>query len=134
MYIVGPAKGITISGNHQHRVIEGRDDNGGVSLTNVTVTKGYDPYYASAIRATSLYLQNSTVQDNRGPGSAIRVRYGFAATNSTISRTPSARRRSSTVELRVRHDHEQHHRLQRARGRDRPARPDRLELLSCWWS
>jgi hypothetical protein len=85
MYIVGPDKGITLSGNHQHRVISGYFDNGGVSLLNVTVTKGYDPFYASAIRATSLYLDNSTVQDSRGPGSAIRVQYGFSARNSTIS-------------------------------------------------
>jgi len=85
MYIEGPAKGITISGNHEHRVIEGYPDDGRVSLTNVTVTKGYHAEYASAIRATTVYLQNSTVQDSRGPGSAIRVRYGFSATNSTIS-------------------------------------------------
>jgi len=85
MYIDGPPKGITISGNNQYRVIAGYQDNGGVSLTNVTITKGYDPFYASAIRATSLYLQNSTVEGNGGPGSAIRVKYGFNATNSTIS-------------------------------------------------
>ena len=85
MYIEGPAKGITISGNDQYRVIDGHDDDGAVSLTNVTITKGYDPYFASAVRATSLYLQNSTVQDSRGPGSAIRVKYGFHATNSTVS-------------------------------------------------
>ena len=85
MYIDGPAKGITISGNQQHRVIDGDPDDGRVSLTNVTITKGYRPDYASAIWATSLYLQNSTVQDNRGPGSAIRVLYGFSAINSTIS-------------------------------------------------
>ena len=85
MYIDAPAKGITISGNHQYRVIEGYQDNGQVSLTNVTITKGYSPDYASAVRATSLSLLNSTVQDSRGPGSAIRVRYGFHATNSTVS-------------------------------------------------
>ena len=85
MYIEGLSKGITLSGNNQYRVIEGYDDNGLVSLTNVTVTKGFSADYASAIRATSLYLQNSTVQDSRGPGSAIRVRYGFSASNSTIS-------------------------------------------------
>jgi hypothetical protein len=85
MYIDGPAKGITISGNHQYRVIDGADTDGRVSLTNVTITKGYDPQYASAIRATGVYLQNSTVQDSWGPGSAIRVRYVFDATNSTIS-------------------------------------------------
>ena len=85
MYIEGLAKGITLSGNYLYRVILGPSENGLVSLTNVTVTKGYSPDYASAIRATSVYLSNSTVHDNRGPGSAIRVRYGFSATNSTIS-------------------------------------------------
>ena len=85
MYIVGPAKGITLSGNNQYRVISGYPDNGGVSLKNVTITKGYDPNYASAVSATSLYLDNSTVEGNSGPGSAIRVLYGFSATNSTIS-------------------------------------------------
>ena len=85
MYIEGPAKGITITGNHQHRVIDGHFDNGHVSLTNVTISKGYSPDHASAIRATSLSMSNSTVQDSRGPGSAIRVLYSFSATNSTIS-------------------------------------------------
>ena len=85
MYVVGPAKGITLNGNNQHRVISGHLDNGGVSLKNVTITKGYDPWFASAVNATSLYLDNSTVEGNSGPGSAIRVLYGFAATNSTIS-------------------------------------------------
>lgn len=80
-YIVGPDKGITLSGNDQHRVMEG-DAN--VSATNVTLTKGYDEY-GSAVRVTSLSLQNSTVQGNRGPGSAIRVRYGLTLANSTVS-------------------------------------------------
>jgi hypothetical protein len=84
MYVDGPPKGITISGNDQYRVIEGRDIDGRVSLTNVTITKGYADY-ASAIRGTSVYLQNSTVQNNSGAGSAIRVLYLFSATNSTIS-------------------------------------------------
>src|SRR5687767_2493733 len=64
MYVAGPAKGITLSGNHQYRVIEGYPDDGRVSLTNVTVTKGYHAEYGSAIHATTLYLQNSTVQDS----------------------------------------------------------------------
>jgi hypothetical protein len=85
MYVEGPAKGITISGNNQYRVIDGHFDDGRVSLTNVTITKGYTADYASAIRATSVYLQNSTVTDNHGAGSAIRVRYLFSATNSTVS-------------------------------------------------
>ena len=85
MYIEGPPKGISITGNHQHRVIEGAQIDGRVGLTNVTITKGFHPEYASAIRAASLYLQNSTVQDSWGPGSAIRVQSLLDATNSTIS-------------------------------------------------
>jgi hypothetical protein len=85
MIIEGPPKGITLSGNNQYRVISGGPDNAQVGLTNVTVTKGYDPNYASAIRGTSVSLLNSTVEGNSGPGSAIRVQYGFHATNSTVS-------------------------------------------------
>src|SRR4029079_7849648 len=85
MYIDAPAKGITLSGNDNYRVIDGYDDNGGVSLKNVTITRGYNAFFGSAVDATSLYLDNSTVQNSSGPGSAIRVKYGFAATNSTIS-------------------------------------------------
>jgi len=85
MYVVGPAKGITISGNDQHQVISGESDNGAVSLKNVTITKGYAAFGPSAIDASSVYLENSTVRNNRGAGSAIRVIYGFDAMNSTIS-------------------------------------------------
>lgn len=84
MFIAGPAKGITITGNGQHRVITAGDD-AHVSLTNVTITKGYAADYGSAISASSLSLTNSTVQDSRGPGSAIRVKNFLHATNSTIS-------------------------------------------------
>src|SRR5215218_1423344 len=51
MYIIGPDKGITISGNDQHRVIRGNElgAGGAVSLTNVTITKGYAVDYGSAI-------------------------------------------------------------------------------------
>ncbi len=81
-YIAGPEKGITLSGNDQHRVISGRSN---VSLKNVTVTKGYADY-ASAILATSMYLDNSTVRDNRSPGSAIRAQAVMSLVNSTVSR------------------------------------------------
>jgi hypothetical protein len=84
-YIVGPDSGITLSGNDQHRVIR-VDVDARVSLTNVTVTKGFAADYGSAIEGSSVYLQNSTVQDNRGQGSAIRVLHLFSAVNSTISR------------------------------------------------
>jgi hypothetical protein len=85
MYVVGPAKGITLSGNNQHQVISGEPDNGTVSLKNVTITKGFAAFGPSAIDASSVYLENSTVRNNSGAGSAIRVIYGFDATNSTIS-------------------------------------------------
>ena len=80
--IIGPAKGITISGNDQHRVISG-----GTSLTlrNVTLTKGYGDY-ASAVVAPSLSLYNTTVQDNRGAGSALAAQNLLRIVNSTISR------------------------------------------------
>jgi hypothetical protein len=82
LYIVGPAKGITLSGNDQHRIIDGTAP---ISAKNVTFTKGYGDY-ASAIRAGSVYLDNSTVRDNRGPGSAIRAQYTLSLINSTVSR------------------------------------------------
>lgn len=85
MYVVGPPKGITFSGNNQHLVISGEPDNGTVSLKNVTVTKGYAAFGPSAIDASSVYLENSTVRNNSGVDAAIRVIYGFDATNSTIS-------------------------------------------------
>ena len=80
-----PTKGITISGNYQVRVIQATTINGPVGLTNVTITKGYDPYYGSAVLASQLNLTNSTVYDNRGLGSAIRTEWGFSSLNSTVS-------------------------------------------------
>ena len=82
MQIVGPAKGITISGNDQHRVITS-----GTSLTlrNLTLTKGYADF-ASAVHAPALYLYNTTVQDNRGTGSALYGANALHLVNSTVSR------------------------------------------------
>ena len=82
MYIDGPAQGLTISGNDQHRVIE---TDALVSVKNVTLTKGYADY-GSAVSAGSFYMQNSTVQDNRSPGSAIRAYSLISLINSTVSR------------------------------------------------
>ena len=82
MYIDGPARGLTISGNDQHRVIE---TDALVSVKNVTLSKGYADYGA-AVSAGSFYMQNSTVQDNRSPGSAIRAYSLISLTNSTVSR------------------------------------------------
>lgn len=82
MYISGPEDvGITISGNDQHRVIGSSTFLG---LRNVTVTKGFAEWGA-AIWAVSLVMQNSTVQDNRGPGSAIFVEDHLTMDNSTVS-------------------------------------------------
>ena len=80
--IHGPAKGITLSGNDQHRVI-----NGGTSLTlrNLTLTKGYSSF-ASAVVAETLSLYNTTVQDNRGAGSAVATFNALRLVNSTVSR------------------------------------------------
>ena len=82
MEIIGPAKGITLSGNDQHRVITS-----GTSLTlrNLTLTKGYADY-GSAVVAPSLSLYNTTVQDNRGAGSALAVQNFLRIVNSTVSR------------------------------------------------
>src|SRR4030095_8346365 len=45
----------------------------------------YSADYASAIKANSVYLDNSTVQDNRGT-SAIRVIYTLSLPNNTVRR------------------------------------------------
>jgi len=80
--IIGPAKGITLSGNDQHRVI-----NGGTSLTlrNLTLTKG-NADLGSAVLAPGLSLYNTTVQDNRGPASAVYANDLLRVVNSTVSR------------------------------------------------
>ena len=80
--IVGPAKGITISGNDKHQVIDSRT---AMWLKNVTLTKG-NADSGSAISTPSLYMENTTVQDNRGPGAAIRVIGTLSMVNSTVSR------------------------------------------------
>ena len=82
-YIYGPAEGgITISGKDQHRVIS---STGGVlSLSNVTVTKGFADY-GSAVSAVALALDNSNVQHNRGPRSAIFVERSLYIGNGTVS-------------------------------------------------
>src|SRR5688500_15545532 len=83
MYISGPEdKGITISGKDQHRVIGSSTFLG---IRNVTITKGAAEW-GSAIWAVSLTMANSTVQDNRGPGSAIFVEDNLTMDNSTVSR------------------------------------------------
>jgi hypothetical protein len=82
MYIDGPTRGLTISGNDQHRIIE---TDALVSVTNITLTKGYADYGA-AVHAGSFYMSNGTVQDNRSPGSAIRADNLISLVNSTVSR------------------------------------------------
>ncbi len=79
--IIGPAKGITLSGNDQHRVISGGTS---LSLRNLTLTKGYADL-GSAVSAPSLSLYNTTVQDNRGAGSALHADNFLRLANSTVS-------------------------------------------------
>jgi hypothetical protein len=81
MSIQGPAKGITLSGNDQHRVI---DSDSSVSVQNVTLTKGFADF-GSAVSARSFSMRNTTVRDNRGPGSAIRVLDLASLVNSTVT-------------------------------------------------
>ncbi|MDF2774481.1 MAG: hypothetical protein K0S86_3981 [Geminicoccaceae bacterium] len=79
--IIGPTKGITLSGNDQHRVINGGTS---VSLRNLTLTKG-NADLGSAVMAPSLSLYNTTVQDNRGPSSAVYANDLLRLVNSTVS-------------------------------------------------
>jgi hypothetical protein len=51
----------------------------------VTLTKGYADF-GSAVVAPSLSLDNTTVQDNRGAGSALAAQNSLRIVNSTISR------------------------------------------------
>src|SRR5215211_5325815 len=81
MSIQGPAKGITLSGNDQHRVI---DSDSSVSVQNVTLTKRFADF-GSAVNAPSFSMRNTTVRDNRGPGSAIRARALASLVNSTVT-------------------------------------------------
>ena len=69
MSIQGPAKGITLSGNDQHRVI---DSDRSVSVQNVTLTKGFADF-GSAVNAPSFSMRNTTVRDNRGAGTDVRL-------------------------------------------------------------
>src|SRR5687768_2927316 len=79
--IIGPAKGITLSGKDQHRVIDG-----GTSLTlrNLTLTKGFADLGAAVI-APGLSLYNVTIQGNRGPASAVYANDLLRVVNSTVS-------------------------------------------------
>ena len=83
VYIYAPAEGgITISGKDQHRVIS--STGGLLTHYNVTVTKGVAAY-GSAVSAVSLSLDNSNVQQNRGPGSAIFAQKALYIGNCTVS-------------------------------------------------
>ncbi len=54
-------------------------------MENVTLTKGNAPF-GSALETRRLVMNHSTVQDNRGPGSAIFALDGLELVNSTVSR------------------------------------------------
>jgi hypothetical protein len=80
--IIGPAKGITLSGNDQHRVI-----NSGTSLAlhNVTLTKGNADFASAVAVSSSLALYNTTIQGNHGTGSAVFANSSLQIVNSTVS-------------------------------------------------
>jgi hypothetical protein len=80
--IVGPDKGVTISGKDQFRIVYSSSV---LTLTNVTITKGYAPF-GSALEVGALEMYHSTVQDNRSPGSAIYAGNKLVLYNSTVSR------------------------------------------------
>ena len=83
VYIYGPVEGgITISGKDQHRVISSTGER--LSLSNVTVTKGFADY-GSGVSAVALGLDNSNVQHNRGPRSAIFAERSLYIGNGTVS-------------------------------------------------
>ena len=78
--IVGPPKGITISGNNTFRLMYVTM----LTMENVTVMKG-NGELGSAIEAGAAILRNTTVQGNSGQRSAIYVTGGLELTNSTVS-------------------------------------------------
>jgi hypothetical protein len=78
--IIGPAKGITISGNNTFRLMYV----GTLTMENVTVMKG-NGEFGSAIEAYTAILRHTTVRDNSGPSSAIYVTGGLQLINSTVS-------------------------------------------------
>jgi hypothetical protein len=78
--IIAPTGGVTISGKDQFRIITSA---GQVSLTNVSITKGYADYGA-AVAAGTLELHHSTVYGNRSPVSAIYAS-NLALHQSTVS-------------------------------------------------
>ena len=83
VYIYAPVEGgITISGKDQHRVISSTGER--LVLYNVTVTKGFADY-GSAVSAVELGLDNSNVQHNRGPRSAIYAERALYIGNGTVS-------------------------------------------------
>jgi len=79
--IMGPDKGITISGNDQFRIIYSTS---ALTLTNVTLTRGYAPF-GSALEVSWLEMNHSTVHGNRSPGSAIHAANRLVLYNSTVS-------------------------------------------------
>ena len=78
--IIGPAKGITISGNNTFRLMYVSH----LTMENVTLTKG-NGEFGSAIEAWSAVLRHTTVQGNGGPSSAIQVTGNLELLNSTVS-------------------------------------------------
>ena len=79
-YLAAPSKGVTISGKDQFRLITSGTQ---LSLSNVTLTKGYGDY-GSAVQGVWLLMDHTTIQGNRG-GPAIFIEKGVHMFNTTIS-------------------------------------------------
>ena len=79
-FILGPPKGVTISGKNQFRLMHVNR----LTMENVTLTKGNSDW-GSAIDAYYLVLKNSTVHGNSGPNAAIYASESLDLINSTVS-------------------------------------------------
>ncbi len=79
-FILGPSKGVTISGKDQFRLMHVNR----LTMENVTLTKG-NADFGSAIDAYTLVLKNSTVHGNSGTSSAVFVGDSLELINSTVS-------------------------------------------------
>jgi hypothetical protein len=85
-FILGPPKGVTISGKDQFRLMHVNR----LTMENVTLTKG-NADWGSAIDAYYLVLKNSTVHGNSGTGAAIYASESLDLINSTVSGNTTAR-------------------------------------------
>lgn len=84
-FILGPSKGVTISGKGQFRLMHVNR----LTMENVTLTKG-NGQFGSAIDAYDLVLKNSTVEGNSSTSSAVFAGDNLTLINSTVSGNTTA--------------------------------------------